>query len=143
MDAIAAIHEAVVHAKKIKESMRPDLAEKITDEVFDIGYWMKHIAPIAWFQSERELVGFVFLIIHKHVNENIEMKTEKEIAELPDDLNPKFIFSNTATELLLEIAKEKLDAIDYAKAELAARGIGKAGVWIGFREAKKQWEVHR
>ena len=136
---MTAIHEAVEHAKKIKETMRPDLAEKITDEFFDIGYWMDRISPTAWFSSERELVGFVYQVMYKHVNKK-DMKTEK-LAELPDDLNPKFIFCNTATELLLEIAKEKLDAIDHAKAELAARGIGKAGVWVGFREAKKQWEV--
>ena len=142
MDAIVAIHEAVIHAQKIKEAMRPDLAERITDEFFDIGFWMDRISPTAWFTSERELVGFVYLVMYKHVNENKEMKTEK-VEELPDDLNPKFMFCNTATELLLEIAKEKLDAIDYAKAELAARGIGKAGVWIGFREASRLWEVRK
>ena len=140
MDAILAIHEAVVHAEKIKETMRPDLAELITDEFFDISFWMDRISPTAWFSSERELVGFVYLVMYKYVNKNKEMKTEK-VEELSDDLNPKFMFSNTATELLVEIAIGKIDAIDYAKAELSARGIGKAGVWVGFREAKKQWEV--
>ena len=143
MDSLAAIQEAVKHTQKIKETMRPDLAERITDKVLDISFWMKHIAPIAWFQSERELVGFVFLIIHKHVHENIVMKTEKEIAELPDDLNPKYMFNMTATTILVDIASGKIDAVDYARTQLANRGIGKSGVWVGFAEAAKQWEVQK
>ena len=142
MDAIVAIQEAVVHAQRIKETMRPDLAERITDEFFDIGYWMDYIAPTAWFTSERELVGFVFNVIYKHVNKVNDMKTEK-VEELPDDKNPDYMFSITASELLIQIATGKIDAIDYAKAELAARGIGKTGVWIGFKEAAKQWEVKK
>ena len=141
-DAMMAIHEATAHAKKIKDAMRPDLAEHITDEFFDIGFWMDRIAPTAWFTSERELVGFVFLVMYKHVNKVNDMKTEK-VAELPDDLNPKFIFCNTATELLLQIATGKIDAVDYARKELAARGTGKNGEWVGFKEAERQWEVKK
>lgn len=143
MDSMAAIQEPVIHARKIKEVMCPDLAEHIKDDVFDIGFWMNCIAPIAWFSSERELVGFVFLILYKHVNENKEMQTEKVTDELPDDMNPKFIFSNTTTELLLQIATGKIDAVDFARRELAARGIGKSGFWIGFRESAKQWEIRK
>ena len=140
MDAIVAINEAVVHAKKIRDAMRPDLAEHISDEFYDIGYWMDYIAPTAWFTSERELVGFVFLVMHKHVNKVNDMKTEK-VEELPDDLNPVYMFSLTQTELLVQIATGKIDAVDYARAELANRGIGKNGVWVGFKEAERQWEV--
>ena len=143
MDSMAAIQEAVIHARKIKETMRPDLAERITDKVFDIGFWMNRIAPIAWFSSERELVGFVFLVLYKYVNENIEMKTDKEIGELPDDLNPKYMFNMTATTILVDIACGKIDAVDYARTQLANRGIGKSGVWVGFAEAAKQWEVRK
>lgn len=143
MDSLAAIQEAVKHAQKIKETMRSDLAERITDKVLDISFWMKHIAPIAWFQSERELVGFVFLILYKHVNEVIDMKTEKETQELSDDLNPKYMFNMTATTILVDIASGKIDAVDYARTQLANRGIGKSGVWVGFAEAAKQWEVRK
>ena len=136
---MTAVHEATTHAKNIKDTMRPDLAEKITDEFFDIGYWMDCISPTAWFSSERELVGFVFNVMYKHVNKN-DMKTEK-VAELPDDLNPQFMFSITASELLLQIATGKIDTMDFARRELAARGTGKSGSWVGFKEAERQWEV--
>ena len=141
MDAIVAINEAVVHAKKIRDAMRQDLAEHISDEFYDIGFWMDYIAPTAWFTSERELVGFVYLVMQKHANKINDVKTEKEIAELPDDQNPVYMFSITPTELLVQIATRKIDTVDYARAELANRGIGKNGVWVGFKESAKQWEV--
>ena len=56
-----------------------------------------------------------------------------------DDDNPQFIFSSTNTELLLQIANDKLDAVYLAKKELINRGIGKSGTWSGFTEAAKQW----
>ena len=63
--------------------------------------------------------------------------------ELSDDLNPEYMFNMTATEILLQIAKGKIDAVDYAKKQLSNRGIGKSGVWVGFSEAAKQWEVRK
>ncbi len=60
---------------------------------------------------------------------------------MKDDDNPQFIFSLTNTELLLQIANNKLDAVYLAKKELINRGIGKSGTWSGFAEAAKQWLV--
>lgn len=71
------------------------------------------------------------------------MKKEKTNTELPDELNPDFMFSITSSELLVQVATGKIDAIDYARKELAARGTGKAGVWVGFKEAARQWEVRK
>jgi len=59
--------------------------------------------------------------------------------ELGDDENPKFLFSLTDTKLLLAIAKDKLDAVDLARQELANRGLGSHGQWIGFKQAKNFW----
>lgn len=61
---------------------------------------------------------------------------------MKDDENPQFIFSTTNTELLLQIANDKLDAAYLAIKELINRGIGKNGTWSGFSEAAKQWLVH-
>ena len=58
-----------------------------------------------------------------------------------DDDNPQFIFNSTNTELLLQLADDKLDAVYLAKKELINRGIGKNGTWSGFTEAAKQWLV--
>lgn len=54
----------------------------------------------------------------------------------PDDLNPKYLFSITATELLVQIASGKVDANQLAKDELRARGLNFSGVWVGFKETK-------
>ncbi|TAH43640.1 MAG: hypothetical protein EYC69_02180 [Bacteroidetes bacterium] len=58
---------------------------------------------------------------------------------MKDDDNPQFIFSSTNTELLLQIANDKLDAVYLAKKELINRGISKNGTWSGFAVAAKQW----
>jgi len=59
--------------------------------------------------------------------------------DVPDDLNPKYIFKLTATTLLVAIAKREIKPIELAKKELANRGIGKDGFWVGFDNAKKEW----
>lgn len=139
MDAIIAVQLAEKHATKIKDALKPKLAAMITDEFLIEGFWMDRITPTAWFATERELVGLVYLIMYNYSNDKIEMKKEKELAELPDDQNPVYIFSLTSTELLLQISDGEIDAVDYARAEISNRGIGKNGVWVGFREAKRQW----
>jgi len=58
---------------------------------------------------------------------------------MKDNDNPQFIFSSTNTELLIQIANDKLDAVYLAKKELINRGIGKSGKWSGFPEAANQW----
>jgi hypothetical protein len=58
---------------------------------------------------------------------------------MKDDDNPQFIFSSTNTELLIQIANDKLDAVYLAKKELINRSISKNGSWSGFAEAAKQW----
>ncbi|CAN5377615.1 hypothetical protein BH11BAC1_BH11BAC1_16650 [soil metagenome] len=56
-----------------------------------------------------------------------------------DELNPKYIFNMTATELLVAIATGKLDAKEMAKQQLVNRGKGRQGTWIGFDNARKEW----
>ena len=58
---------------------------------------------------------------------------------MKDDKNPKFIFALTDTDLLLDIAKDQLNPVELAKQELANRGLGSNGEWMGFPEAKKFW----
>ena len=50
----------------------------------------------------------------------------KERVELPDDLNPEFLFSLTHSALLVDIAKERIDPVALAKKALANRGIDTA-----------------
>lgn len=49
------------------------------------------------------------------------MKKEQE--ELPDELNPDYVFSLTHSSLLIDMAKSRIDPVAMAKQELAGRGI--------------------
>ncbi|MBU6429767.1 MAG: hypothetical protein KGR26_12200 [Cyanobacteria bacterium REEB65] len=60
---------------------------------------------------------------------------------LPDDLNPLFVFQMTHNELLVAIATGKIDAVQLAREELANRGMGKTGTWVGFDRAASDWDL--
>lgn len=64
-----------------------------------------------------------------------------QLGTLSDDLNPIFLFGTAHTELLLAIATGKLDAVQLAKEELANRGLGQTGKWVGFAQAEAEWNV--
>ena len=49
-----------------------------------------------------------------------------------DELNPNFLFRRTYTELLVKIANGEIDANEFAKKELRARGLDNDGNWKGF-----------
>lgn len=57
-----------------------------------------------------------------------------------DDLNPRFMFSTTATLLLAEALKGEFDLNYLIRKELANRGQDKNGKWVGFDKAK---EIHQ
>ncbi|MGP8215460.1 MAG: hypothetical protein ACLQQ4_07850 [Bacteroidia bacterium] len=56
-----------------------------------------------------------------------------------DGLDPRYIFSLTATKLLSEALKGEFDLRYLAGRELANRGLDKNGTWVGFPKAK---EIH-
>lgn len=57
--------------------------------------------------------------------------------ELPDELNPKYMFQTTSNELLSQIAKGKVNPVELAKRELANRGYDANGDWVGFKKAEE------
>ncbi len=61
--------------------------------------------------------------------------------ELPDELNPAYLFRTDATELLCKIVNGEIDAVDLAKNELRARGRDANGAWVGFEIAAKIHET--
>lgn len=65
--------------------------------------------------------------------------------ELPDDLNPAFIFNCTSTEILLKAVSGEISLDHLARKSLADRGLDlNTGEWVGFPEAEKQlkgWEA--
>lgn len=63
MDAVIAVHKASIIAKQIQNSLKPELANLITDEQLTVEYWMDRISPKAWFATERELIGLVYSVL--------------------------------------------------------------------------------
>jgi hypothetical protein len=51
-----------------------------------------------------------------------------------DELNEKYLFSCTATDLLCAIVNGQLDSIQLAKNELKNRGMYRNGVWVGLKK---------
>lgn len=49
-----------------------------------------------------------------------------------DELNSDYLFSTTATDLLVAIAQGTLDPVELAKMEIKARGLDNTGKWVGF-----------
>jgi len=65
----------------------------------------------------------------------------KKYEDRPDELNPKFIFSLTATQLLTEALRGEFDLNYMVRRELANRGFDRDGKWIGFDKAKKLYGI--
>jgi len=51
------------------------------------------------------------------------------------------IFQGIDTDVLLEIVAGKVNPTEIARIELAQRGLGKDGAWIGFPQARQYWGV--
>lgn len=62
---------------------------------------------------------------------------ENNNENLPDELNPKFIFSLTHTDLLVKVIRGEIDLLALVRSELANRGLDRDGKWVGFDEAKR------
>ena len=54
---------------------------------------------------------------------------------ISDDLNPIFIFTGIATELLTKILSGEIDITGIAARELQNRGLDHQGEWVGFKAA--------
>lgn len=69
-------------------------------------------------------------------------KLDNAIADghLDDDDNPRFLFSGINTCLLVAAANGEIDLNELARAEMANRGLGRDGKWIGFNAARKLYE---
>lgn len=68
-------------------------------------------------------------------------KALKNLADRGDDLNPAFIFSTTASQLLSEALQGKFDLDYLVRRELANRGQDENGEWVGFDKAQKLHKV--
>lgn len=60
---------------------------------------------------------------------------------LKDDLNPKFLFQSTHTNILVDAISGKLNLQNLAMNELVSRGFNASGIWVGFEQAKKEFDL--
>lgn len=60
-------------------------------------------------------------------------KNQNQEVVLNDDLNPEFIFSTVATDLLVQAVNGKIDLKELAKKTLKNRGLDNQGKWVGFK----------
>lgn len=61
---------------------------------------------------------------------------EIDTLRLNDELNPKYLFSTTHKELLVQIATGRIKVKRLAKLELKKRGLNREGFWVGFEEGR-------
>ncbi len=64
----------------------------------------------------------------------------KDFENRADDINPRFIFSTTATALLVEALRGDFDLKQLVRQELANRGQNAEGNWVGFDKAA---QIHK
>lgn len=67
---------------------------------------------------------------------------KREIKEIPDDLNPEFMLSGIASQLLIKVVKGEIDIQKLVRKELSNRGIDDQRNWIGPDKATKYWEKY-
>ncbi len=56
---------------------------------------------------------------------------------IPDELNPRYIFSSTRNALLIDILSGKVNPQELAARELANRGYDHYGKFVGFGRAEE------
>jgi len=61
------------------------------------------------------------------------MINETTQTAISDELNPQYLFSLTATDLLVQIANGSIDAKKIATMQLGIRGLNLEGKWVGFK----------
>jgi hypothetical protein len=61
----------------------------------------------------------------------------------PDELDPRYIFSNTHTQLLTEALNGEYSVEYLVKRELASRGVDSRGRFIGFIQAREYHQIEK
>ena len=62
----------------------------------------------------------------------MDKKNCNDNQNIPDELNPSFIFSGIHSKLLSLILKKEIDTMELAKKEMKNRGLDINGKWVGF-----------
>ncbi len=71
------------------------------------------------------------------LTEATRRRLREQLASGVDETSPDFLYSTTATALLLAIEAGLIDPVRLARAELAGRGLDANGDWVGFDRARQ------
>ena len=110
-----------------------DLKEAMRQAAFLDTFLREMIPPKMWVEMGGELTE----------KGKEKLKLSSDFANRPDDLNPKFIFSTTATALLVEALKGDFYLKHLVRQELANRGVDDSGNWVGFEKARAIHKVKK
>jgi len=77
------------------------------------------------------------------MSEAAHQRVQGDLAGGKDELTPTYLFSTTATSLLLAITAGLIDPVALAHQTLASRGLDENGEWVGFERAAKIHGVTR
>ena len=122
------------HLMRIKNLYEEgDLKEAMRQAAFLDTFLREMIPPKMWVEMGGELTE----------KGKEKLKLSSDFANRPDDLNPKFIFSTTATALLVEALKGDFYLKHLVRQELANRGVDDSGNWVGFEKARAIHKVKK
>ena len=79
----------------------------------------------------------------RRMSEAARQRVQRDLASGKDELNPAYLFSTTATSLLLAITDGLIDPVALAHQTLASRGLNENGEWVGFERAAQIHGVTR
>lgn len=110
-----------------------NMKEAMRQAVFLDTYLREMIPPKIWVEMGGELTPT-----------GIEkLRLSSNFASRPDDVNPKYLFTQTATALLVEALRGDFDLKALIRAELANRGQDNKGNWVGFEQAAKIHKIKK
>ncbi len=110
-----------------------NMKEAMRQAAFLDTYLREMIPPKVWVEMGGELTPT-----------GIEkLKLSSNFASRPDDVNPKYLFTQTATALLVEALRGDFDLKALIRAELANRGQDDKGNWVGFEQAAKIHKIKK
>ncbi len=110
-----------------------NMKEAMRQAAFLDTYLREMIPPKVWVEMGGELTPT-----------GIEkLRLSSNFASRPDDVNPKYLFTQTATALLVEALRGDFDLKALISAELANRGQDDKGNWVGFEQAAKIHKIKK
>ncbi|MBL7922161.1 MAG: hypothetical protein JNJ40_17735 [Bacteroidia bacterium] len=110
-----------------------NMKEAMRQAAFLDTYLREMIPPKVWVEMGGELTPT-----------GIEkLRLSSNFASRPDDINPKYLFTQTATALLVEALRGDFDLKALIRAELANRGQDDKGNWVGFEQAAKIHKIKK